>query len=44
MAVHFEYVFETDEQDVPLSVTKEKAAEFAPGLHDDLLPRPDRRI
>jgi hypothetical protein len=38
-----EYIFDTDKQDVPKTVSKEKAAEIAADFYDDLLPRSDRR-
>jgi hypothetical protein len=39
-----EYVFETDQQDVPATVTKEKVAEIRRRFHDDLLPRTGWRV
>jgi hypothetical protein len=37
-----EYIFETDEQDVPKTVSKERAAEIAADF-DNFLSRADRR-
>ena len=38
-----EYIFETDEQDVPKTVSKEKAAEIAADFVSSFLSRADRR-
>jgi hypothetical protein len=38
-----EYIFETDEKDVPKTLSKEKAAEIAADFCDNFLSRTDRR-
>jgi hypothetical protein len=39
-----EYVFETDQEDLPQTVAKEKSGRDRSELYDDLLPHPDRGI
>jgi hypothetical protein len=38
-----EYLFDTDQQDVPATSTKEKVAEIAADFMTTFLPHPDRR-